>query len=186
MMSFTYVYILASDENHVDQARYKAMCLTAFRSDAFGRVPEGGPFPIVWAQRNRPQSNSIFVGIHWPNIFLPNSIFPGDVSILPSSPCCLLLFDAPSYVCTVHTQELKPIIFHNTPVILLQHRRLKIKTGIIKKCLRWLMFSTIHSIKPIQKKIETPGFQNYTRNGCTPPGKRRYQKNPTATHETRV
>ena len=33
---------LDGDENHADQARYKAMCLTAFRSDAFGRVRSDG------------------------------------------------------------------------------------------------------------------------------------------------
>ena len=45
-----YVYMaLDGDENHADQARYKAMCLTAFRSDAFGRVPKRWPFLWGWS-----------------------------------------------------------------------------------------------------------------------------------------
>jgi len=48
--TYTYIYMaLDGDENHADQARYKAMCLTAFRSDAFGRVPKRWPFLWGWS-----------------------------------------------------------------------------------------------------------------------------------------
>ena len=40
---------LDGDEDHDDQARSKAMRLTAFRSDAFRCVPKRGPKPAsLW------------------------------------------------------------------------------------------------------------------------------------------
>jgi hypothetical protein len=40
---------LDGDEDHDDEARSKAMRLTAFRSDAFRRVPKRGPKPAsLW------------------------------------------------------------------------------------------------------------------------------------------